>query len=382
VFFDFTKNIHPEYPVKLQDSYLAIDYPDAFKHVGFSLLNKTKTRLIEKQGYNFLFEIEYISDYSYTNTDRNNRTDAMIWLANRIEPSDKIVIAQELLINEHEQRLFNLKGMYIFARSEKFKKLKQDDLIHVADASVLRALQRSPEFVYEEPDAVVNFFKTNKFITVSPEIIVRAGSTITEKWIADNFVTHVVGYDTIVVNDDVPFYDHQFRKSLRKFPLSHIEPIKRFARPALSDNFFYKEPAVTIYGFHINHIKLNLNNCEVSSKSSETGNIIALYTNGYVRSPSIILDSGTYFISLYAKGTQVKGVGPRIKIELHGDKGSEQVLLDEFEITSEDFQRYRTRPFQISKGKKIIKILFDNDTYDLKSKQDRNFYLKELLLMG
>jgi len=380
VFFDFTKKIHPEYPVKLKDSYIAIDYPDALKYIAFRILNKTKKKVIERQGYNYLFQIEYISDYSYANTYRNNRIDAMVWLANRSKPSDKIVIAQELQINKYEQRLFTLRGMYIFARSEEFKKLKQADLINATDGHILRDLQSSPKLIYEKPEIAIDFFQTNKIKNASPVVIIKKGSEITEKWIAGNFVTYVVGYDNIVVNNNVPFYDPQFRKSLKKLSLPQAKPIKRFARRGLNGNFFYKEPRVSIYEFDIKHTKLNLINCEVSSKSSETGNIISLYRNGYVETPSFRLKTGTHSILLYAKGTKVNGIGPRIKVELYNDKGNSKTQIDELEITSADYQRYETKTFQTDGSNKRIKILFYNDKYEPELKQDRNFYLKELLI--
>ena len=52
-------------------------------------------------------------------------------------------------------------------------------------------------------------------------------------------------------------------------------------------------------------------------KRAKTRNIISLNNNGYVKTPSIKLESGTYSVSLYAKGTKVNGIGPRIKVELY-----------------------------------------------------------------
>ena len=173
----------------------------------------------------------------------------MIWLAERVKPTDKIVIAEELHIRKDDQRVIKLKQVYDFIKSEKFKKINQKDLINSTDGHILKKLQHSPEFVYEKADLVFNFFKTNKFKITSPEIIIRKGEEITEEWIADSFVNYVVGYDNKVVYDKFPFYDPQFREFHKEFSLSHIKPIKSFKMLPLQKKLFSKEPEVNIYVF-------------------------------------------------------------------------------------------------------------------------------------
>lgn len=245
-FLDLLQHTLPTYPVKLEDTYFVIDYPDALEHVSFSVLNKTKNRLIERQGYNYLYQIEYISDYSYTNSYRENRNNAIVWLARHVMPSDKVVIAKEIGIYEYELKL---QEMYFFAWSEAFRKIRKDDLINVDDAHILRRLQRSPEFVYEEPLLVFRFFETNKLKIKWPEIIIKEGREITEKWVADNSVAYAVGYDNIVVQDNAPFYDPLFRQSLKAFPLAQIKPKISFQRRGSWGSMLDKEPKVNIYKF-------------------------------------------------------------------------------------------------------------------------------------
>jgi hypothetical protein len=59
MFLDIALHRLPNYPVKLRDTYFVIDYPEALETVEFYVLEKTKNRLIEKQGYNYLYQIEY-----------------------------------------------------------------------------------------------------------------------------------------------------------------------------------------------------------------------------------------------------------------------------------------------------------------------------------
>jgi hypothetical protein len=260
MFLDILSHRLPEYPVKLQDTYfvlgqpdtyVAIDHPDVRKHVEFLVLNKTKNRLIEQQGDNYLYQIEYKSDYSYATTYKINRTGALFWLAERVKPTDTIVIAEELQIDDNDQMVITLWQLYKFVRRKRFKQFKREDLLKASDDHILKTLQRSPEFVFEKPDVVSNFFKTNQFKIVMSEIIIKKGSEITEEWITDTFSNriYVVGYDTIVVDDKFPFHDPQFRRSLKVFPLSPTKPLQRFWKRSSLARSFSKEPKVNIYKF-------------------------------------------------------------------------------------------------------------------------------------
>jgi len=59
MFLDIALYRLPSFPVKLQDTYFVIDYPESLDTVEFYVLEKTKNRLIEKHGYNYLYQIEY-----------------------------------------------------------------------------------------------------------------------------------------------------------------------------------------------------------------------------------------------------------------------------------------------------------------------------------
>ena len=59
MFLDITRYPLPSFPTKLTDTYVVIDWPDAMRDVEFYLLNKTQYRLIERKGYNYLYQIVY-----------------------------------------------------------------------------------------------------------------------------------------------------------------------------------------------------------------------------------------------------------------------------------------------------------------------------------
>ena len=59
MFLDIAQHRIPSFPVTLRDTYIVIDYPEAMAYVDSLVLKKTKNKLIERHGYNYLYQIKY-----------------------------------------------------------------------------------------------------------------------------------------------------------------------------------------------------------------------------------------------------------------------------------------------------------------------------------
>ncbi|MFC2157015.1 glycosyltransferase family 39 protein [Acidobacteriota bacterium] len=176
--------------------------------------------------------------YIFMTTYKESRTQSFVWLADQIEPHEKICVVRELKIHGYDMRLIELKQIYDRVQQDRFKRLRQKDLIYHIDYDVLKKLQRSPDFVYKEADLVLLFVERNKLKIRMPEVIEEDVENITFEWLIDNKFDYLVGYEDI---------RNWYKSGEERSPLTDINPIKSFGKNILFGDIFTGDPRVNIY---------------------------------------------------------------------------------------------------------------------------------------
>ena len=105
--------------------------------------------------------------------------------------------------------------------------------------------------------------------------------------------------------------------------------------------------------------------CPAYGKTKE---VIGLYTNGYAEFSVYFNESGTYILSIMARGTPAEGGYPIMEVRMDDNK------IDAVMVSTETFSSYDLI-IDVKKGKHSISIAFINDLYKPEKGEDRNLYI-------
>jgi len=129
---------------------------------------------------------------------------------------------------------------------------------------------------------------------------------------------------------------------------------------------------------------LSIHDVKVSPQKAKGENMIYLYWNGCIKLPGMIFKPGKYKIDMLCRGSKCDNIGPIIRFKgLIYDSVSyfKREILLEREVKNLDWE-WIEFPLDINKEEKLIlEFSFINDGGNLVTKEDRNFYLKQLRIM-
>ena len=127
-----------------------------------------------------------------------------------------------------------------------------------------------------------------------------------------------------------------------------------------------------IYRKHFNlasYSTLQVENMPVHTTGGAIAGGWALYANGYVAQGITPSKSGTYLVSVKARGTPVAGVYPLMSLRIDGHKE------DSAYVSDENWRTYVLNA-DLTEGTHELALSFDNDAYQ--PPQDRNLFLDEV----
>lgn len=131
--------------------------------------------------------------------------------------------------------------------------------------------------------------------------------------------------------------------------------------------------------FSFGGLNIDFNKCNLSKPYK--GNPLGMYWPGSVTTPVYELDKNKYDLIINTKGTKAYEQYAKLKIQVFKMKKGENSLLVEKTVdTKQDFTDF-TVPFKIKQDDNISFVVsFINDKSDPKTKEDRNIYLKSIIL--
>lgn len=128
--------------------------------------------------------------------------------------------------------------------------------------------------------------------------------------------------------------------------------------------FKYRIPELNIFNFNDGNVTID-----------PDGESVILYRNGIIVSDPVSFPKGRYRLYIHCKGTEVDGEFPRVRVQVGESKIGNFATLN-------TFQDYPLS-FSFNNGKSArIHIIFDNDMYNSKTGEDRNLYIKSLMITG
>ena len=128
--------------------------------------------------------------------------------------------------------------------------------------------------------------------------------------------------------------------------------------------FKYRIPELNIFNFNDGNVTID-----------PDGESVILYRNGIIVSDPVSFPKGRYHLYIHCKGTELDGEFPRVRVQVGESK------IGNF-ATQNVFQDYPLS-FSFNNGKSArLHIIFDNDMYNRETGEDRNLYIKSLMIAG
>lgn len=104
------------------------------------------------------------------------------------------------------------------------------------------------------------------------------------------------------------------------------------------------------------------------------GKVVTIW-GGTVTSNGVLLKKGNYVIGIDAKGTKAKGDFAKLGVFIDDKKIGDYYTTDDFQTRPLSYQQSR------DEDSARIRIVLENDLFDPKTKEDRNAFLKKIVLI-
>jgi uncharacterized membrane protein len=128
--------------------------------------------------------------------------------------------------------------------------------------------------------------------------------------------------------------------------------------------FKYRIPELDVFQFNDGDITI-----------SPDRKSVILYTNGIIESDPVFFPKGRYRLYIHCKGTEADGEFPRVRVQVGG------LAIGNF--TTQNFFQDIPLGFAFSNDESArIRIIFYNDSYNRETDEDRNLYIKSLMITG
>ena len=128
--------------------------------------------------------------------------------------------------------------------------------------------------------------------------------------------------------------------------------------------FKYKIPQLDIFNFNGGNLI-----------RSPEGDSVILFNNGIIKSDSVHFRRGRYHLYIHCKGTDINGRYPHVNVRIG------KMKIDDF-YTQNFYQDYQLS-FTIEDDEAAkIRIIYDNDAYIKETGEDRNLYIKCVMVTG
>ncbi|MDZ7695451.1 MAG: hypothetical protein U5R49_00510 [Deltaproteobacteria bacterium] len=126
-------------------------------------------------------------------------------------------------------------------------------------------------------------------------------------------------------------------------------------------------------------LKIDINSCRLSSPYK--GDPLVMSWNGSITTPTYLLGKDNYELLVTGRGTKAFDQYAKLKIEIQKEGNKEKaVLIEKTFDTKEDFIDFLV-PFDVKERSNISFVVsFINDRSNPKTNEDRNVYLKSIIL--
>ena len=134
-----------------------------------------------------------------------------------------------------------------------------------------------------------------------------------------------------------------------------------------------------LYTYTSPYVVISFNECNLSK--SYKGNHLGICSSGSVTTPAYLLKKGNYELIVNAKGINAFDAYAKLKIQIFKPEKNKNSLIAEKMIdTKQNFIDFVV-PFKVKEDDNILFVVsFINDKSDRKTKEDRNAYLKSIIL--
>jgi hypothetical protein len=124
---------------------------------------------------------------------------------------------------------------------------------------------------------------------------------------------------------------------------------------------------------------VGFNKCTLSKPYK--GNPLRMVWNGTVTTPAYMLKQGEYSVVISARGTKAFDEYAKLKVRVFTiDSGKQMLLAEKIIETKHDYADY-TLPFNVNENSNFsVELSFINDRGRAKPKEDRNAYLKPIII--